>query len=40
MNVYDRTECMAIDSDGLLCQSRDPRGWHGTRANKGVKYSG
>nr|CAH8872344.1 unnamed protein product [Trichobilharzia regenti] len=40
LNVYDRTEAMAIDSNGLLCQSRDPGGWHGARANRGVKNSG
>ena len=27
---------VAIDPDGLLCQSRDQQGWHGTRSNKGV----
>ncbi|GFS11545.1 ATP-dependent RNA helicase DDX1 [Elysia marginata] len=36
MNVYDRGDAMAIDPDGLLCQSRDPQGWHGTRSNKAV----
>ena len=31
----------AIDTEeGLLCQSRDFKGWHGTRANKGVIGSG
>ncbi|CAL8097098.1 unnamed protein product [Calicophoron daubneyi] len=40
LNAYDRTDAMAIDSDGFLCQSRDPAGWHGARANRGVKNSG
>lgn len=40
LNVYDRTDAMAIDTNGLLCQSRDPGGWHGARANRGVKCSG
>ncbi|CAH8679970.1 unnamed protein product [Schistosoma rodhaini] len=40
LNVYDRTDAMAIDTNGLLCQSRDPGGWHGARANHGVKCSG
>lgn len=40
MNVFDRTEAMAIDKDGLLCQSRDHKTWHGTRSNKGVTAGG
>jgi len=41
MNVFDRTDAMAIDiADGLLCQSRDLQGWHGTRSNKGVANKG
>ncbi|VDP40259.1 unnamed protein product [Echinostoma caproni] len=40
LNPYDRTDAMAIDADGLLCQSRDPGGWHGARANLGVKNCG
>ena len=32
---------LAIDVDtGLLCQARDPQGWHGTRSTKGVTGSG
>ncbi|KAA3675868.1 ATP-dependent RNA helicase DDX1 [Paragonimus westermani] len=31
---------MAIDANGLLCQSRDPGGWHGARATLGVKNTG
>ncbi|GAA30140.2 ATP-dependent RNA helicase DDX1 [Clonorchis sinensis] len=40
LNPNDRTDALAIDADGLLCQSRDPGGWHGARANRGVKSSG
>lgn len=36
MNIYDRGDAMAIDPDGLLCQSRDQQKWHGTRSNKAV----
>ncbi|XP_072024560.1 ATP-dependent RNA helicase DDX1-like [Amphiura filiformis] len=36
MNVYDRGDAMAIDSDGLLCQTREHNSWHGTRSNKAV----
>ena len=40
MSVFDRTDAFAVDSTGLLCQSRDCQGWHGARANKGVSDSG
>ncbi|CAH1779368.1 unnamed protein product [Owenia fusiformis] len=41
MNVYDRGDAMAIDTDeGLLCQARDAMGWHGTRSNKAVSGGG
>ncbi|THD25306.1 ATP-dependent RNA helicase DDX1 [Fasciola hepatica] len=40
LNPYDRTDAMAIDADGLLCQSRDPGGWHGARTNLGVRNKG
>lgn len=30
----------AIDGSGLLCQSRDQKGWHGTRSSKAVFGSG
>ncbi|CAH8463621.1 unnamed protein product [Dicrocoelium dendriticum] len=40
LNAFDRTDAMAIDADGLLCQSRDPGGWHGARTNRGVRNSG
>ncbi|VDM42307.1 unnamed protein product [Toxocara canis] len=36
LNVYDRDANLAIDPDGLLCQSRDPQKWNGARCNRGV----
>lgn len=38
--MFDRTDAFAIDSNGLLCQSRDPNGWHGARGTKGVRNGG
>ncbi|VDD76261.1 unnamed protein product [Mesocestoides corti] len=40
LNMFDRTEAFAIDANGLLCQSRDPTGWHGARATRGVRNNG
>eukprot|EP00057_Strongylocentrotus_purpuratus_P033130 XP_790305.4 PREDICTED: ATP-dependent RNA helicase DDX1 [Strongylocentrotus purpuratus] len=40
MNVYDRGDAMAIDKEGVVCQSREQQSWHGTRANKGVSGKG
>nr|CDS29448.1 ATP dependent RNA helicase Ddx1 [Hymenolepis microstoma] len=40
LNIFDRTASFAIDPNGMLCQSRDPNGWHGARATKGVRNSG
>ena len=34
------TKKIAIDSDGLLCQSRDENQWHGCRATKGAIHKG
>ena len=36
MNPYDRGSAFAIGSDGLLCQSREMKEWHGCRSTKGV----
>ncbi|XP_065443742.1 ATP-dependent RNA helicase DDX1 isoform X1 [Chrysemys picta bellii] len=36
MNPYDRGSAFAIGSDGLCCQSREVKEWHGCRATKGV----
>uniref|UniRef100_A0A5S6QP29 ATP-dependent RNA helicase n=1 Tax=Trichuris muris TaxID=70415 RepID=A0A5S6QP29_TRIMR len=40
LNMYDRDDSMAITPDGLLCQSRDQKGWHGTRATIGITGKG
>jgi len=36
MNPHDRGDKFAIATDGLLCQCREFRDWHGSRANFGV----
>lgn len=36
MNPYDRGSAFAIGADGLLCQSREIKEWHGCRATRGV----
>lgn len=38
--MHDRDNNLAIDSDGLLCQSRDPKAWNGTRCTRGVVGKG
>ncbi len=40
LSFYDRSHGLAIDSDGLTCQSRDQRIWNGARSTKGVKGKG
>lgn len=40
MSAYDRTPAMAIDPEGLLCQSRDENKWHGCRSIKGLINKG
>ncbi|XP_050425245.1 ATP-dependent RNA helicase Ddx1 [Adelges cooleyi] len=40
LNLWDRSSAMAITPDGLRCQSREQKEWHGCRATKGVKNSG
>lgn len=40
LNVWDRGSAMAITPDGLRCQSREQKEWHGCRANKGVHSNG
>lgn len=40
LNVFDRGEALAITPDGLRCQSREGKEWHGCRANKGVRGTG
>ncbi|XP_053565637.1 ATP-dependent RNA helicase DDX1 [Bombina bombina] len=36
MNPYDRGTAFAIGSDGLCCQSREIKEWHGCRSTRGV----
>ncbi|KAG8251426.1 ATP-dependent RNA helicase ddx1 [Homalodisca vitripennis] len=40
LSVWDRGHAMAVTPDGLRCQSREQKEWHGCRANKGVVGSG
>lgn len=40
LSFYDRSHGLAIDSDGLTCQSRDQKIWNGARSTKGVKGKG
>lgn len=39
-SFFDRGEAMAITPDGLRCQSRDFKEWHGSRATKAVQGKG
>ncbi|KAI1897597.1 hypothetical protein AGOR_G00084900 [Albula goreensis] len=36
MNPYDRSSAFAIGPDGMCCQSREFKEWHGCRSTKGV----
>ena len=36
MSFFDRGPALAVSPDGLRCQSREQREWHGARAVKGV----
>ncbi|KAL0111536.1 hypothetical protein PUN28_013027 [Cardiocondyla obscurior] len=40
LSLFDRGRAMAVTLDGLRCQSREQKEWHGCRANKGVSGSG
>ncbi|XP_034949654.1 ATP-dependent RNA helicase Ddx1 [Chelonus insularis] len=40
LSLFDRGRAMAVTPDGLRCQSREQREWHGCRANKGVQGNG
>lgn len=40
MSVLDRNPALAISADGLRCQSRHPKEWHGCRAGMGVTGRG
>lgn len=37
MSFFDRGNALAITPDGLRCQSREQKEWHGCRATTGVK---
>jgi ATP-dependent RNA helicase DDX1 len=37
MSFFDRGNAMAITPDGLRCQSREQREWHGCRSTTGVR---
>jgi len=40
MSFFDRGPALAVSPDGLRCQSREQREWHGARAVKGVTGRG
>ncbi|XP_071441806.1 ATP-dependent RNA helicase Ddx1 [Hetaerina americana] len=40
MSFFDRGAALAVTPDGLRCQSREQKEWHGVRATKGVHTSG
>ncbi|XP_067005391.1 ATP-dependent RNA helicase Ddx1 [Anabrus simplex] len=40
LSFFDRGPAMAVTPDGLRCQSREPKEWHGCRATKGVHSKG
>ncbi|XP_044735811.1 ATP-dependent RNA helicase Ddx1 isoform X2 [Chrysoperla carnea] len=40
MSFHDRGAAMAVSPDGLRCQAREQREWHGTRCTRGVQNAG
>lgn len=40
LSLFDRGHALAVTPDGLRCQSREQKEWHGCRANKGVQGNG
>uniref|UniRef100_A0A646QIB3 ATP-dependent RNA helicase n=1 Tax=Hemiscolopendra marginata TaxID=943146 RepID=A0A646QIB3_9MYRI len=40
LSFFDRGSAMAVSPDGLLCQSREQKEWHGCRSTKGVNGRG
>lgn len=40
LSTSDRTPALAVSADGLVCQAREFKEWHGCRATKGVFNSG
>lgn len=39
-SFFDRNHALAVSPDGLMCQSREQKEWHGVRSNKGVAGRG
>ena len=40
MSMFDRGPALEVSADGLTCQSREQREWHGSRATRGVSNRG
>ncbi|XP_037934006.1 ATP-dependent RNA helicase Ddx1, partial [Teleopsis dalmanni] len=40
MSFFDRTSALAVTPDGMRCQSREFKDWHGCRCTTGVKGKG
>ena len=40
MSIFDRGPALAVSADGLTCQSREQREWHGSRCTRGVSARG
>ena len=40
LSMFDRGPSFAVTPDGLRCQSREQKEWHGGRATKGVQGKG
>nr|CAD7448799.1 unnamed protein product [Timema bartmani] len=40
LSFFDRGSALAVTPDGLRCQSREQKEWHGCRATKGVQGKG
>ncbi|XP_075234522.1 ATP-dependent RNA helicase Ddx1 [Lycorma delicatula] len=40
LSLWDRGTAMAVTPDGLRCQSREQKEWHGCRGTKGLHTSG
>lgn len=40
LSFFDRGDALAVTPDGLRCQSREFKEWHGAKATKGVFGSG
>lgn len=40
LSLFDRGSALAVTPDGLRCQSREQKEWHGCRANKGISGNG